>query len=72
MCTTNCYELLNDEKLVGLYYSLLDNIFNGSLSLAMFNEIDLLELTAANRGMRLSYYSKRSQGDSHQLVVLIN
>lgn len=66
------YDELNNEKIVGMYYKFLADIFNGTLSDLMFNEVDLVESIAANRGIDLSYFRfKEHINRSSQLLVLI-
>ncbi len=72
MITTSCYEQLSTKNLVDLYLFLLNNIYCGVLSDAMFIEIDLLESLALNRGISLSYFSRRTHSEkSAQLLILI-
>ncbi|MGR9050619.1 hypothetical protein ACQ4XT_18450 [Halobacillus faecis] len=66
------YDRLNNEKIVGMYYKFLTEIFNGTLSDVMFNEVDLLETIAADRGFSLSYYRFREHlNRPSQLIILI-
>ncbi|MGI8317196.1 hypothetical protein [Halobacillus mangrovi] len=73
MNTYKSYEQLNNKKLVGFYFELLQNIFKGHLSEAMFNEIELLEIVALKRGIELSFYKKTNKKDHHsyQLMVVV-
>ncbi|MBN9654107.1 hypothetical protein J0K78_07515 [Halobacillus sp. GSS1] len=66
------YDRLNNERIVGMYYKFLTDIFNGTLSDVMFNEVDLLESIAAKRGFTLSYYRFREHMNRpSQLIILI-
>ncbi|GEN52691.1 hypothetical protein HFA01_09530 [Halobacillus faecis] len=72
MTISNIYDRLNNEKIVGMYYKVLTEIFNGTLSDVMFNEVDLLETIAAKRGIHLSYYRiKEHLNRPSQLILLI-
>ncbi|MBX0356900.1 hypothetical protein [Halobacillus sp. Nhm2S1] len=66
------YDRLNNDKVVGMYYKILTEIFKGTLSDVMFNEVDLLEEIAAKRGFYLSYYRFREHlNRPSQLIILI-
>ncbi|REJ11010.1 hypothetical protein DYE48_00995 [Halobacillus trueperi] len=67
----NIYDRLNNEKIVGMYYKVLTEIFNGTLSDVMFNEIDLLETIAANRGIQLSYFRFQEHMNSPSKVMIL-
>lgn len=71
MTTKNIYDRLNNEKIVGMYYKVLTEIFNGTLSDVMFNEIDLLEAIAAKRGIYLSYYRVKEHSYRPSQVLLL-
>lgn len=47
------YEQLPTKFLIDLYYGILKNIENGSLSKNMYYELGLMHLVASHRGLKL-------------------